>query len=95
LVPPALPPFELVQLAGAARASSSCYFGMYPHPSEVVKLPTSSYTPAYTPTSTYAASTYLSPTRRYSPRGASGDDDVSVSCVRTMRTVNLRRSKAD
>jgi hypothetical protein len=46
------------------------------HP-EVVKLPPPSYTPAYTPTSTYATSTYLSPTRRYSPRGAS-HEHVSV-----------------
>jgi hypothetical protein len=41
---------------------------------EVKLPPPSTYTPTYTP-STYATSTYLSPTRRaYSPRGAFGSE---------------------
>lgn len=43
-------------------------------PTEVKLPPPSTYTPTYTP-STYATSTYLSPTRRaYSPRGAFGSE---------------------
>lgn len=71
-------------------------FSMYPQSAEVVKLPPTSYTSTYTPTSTYAAATYLSPTRRYSPRGESPDDDVRIrirasgrcppdNCVASMR----------